>query len=174
MSSPEKNVSCVFVRNISFALDKQTVEDAFGEIGPIRNCFLVKEKGQSRHKGIGFVQFAIPEDADRAVAALNKSTLGNRQILVPPSPSQSPSPNSRQPCIVRHPPCRRPELYGREPLCRLSTQSNGHLWRIASGSALMVQWRSHLRNPLSMRKSAHLQRASPRVRKLVNLQRSSG
>ncbi len=86
MNSPEKNVSCVFVRNIGFAVDKQTVEDAFGEIGPIRNCFLVKEKGQPRHKGIGFVQFAIPEDADRAVAALNKSTLGNRQILVPPPP----------------------------------------------------------------------------------------
>ena len=86
MDSPEKNVSCVFVRNISFAVDKQTVEDAFGEMGPIRNCFLVKEKGQARHKGIGFVQFAIPEDADRAVAVLNKSTLGNRQILVAPPP----------------------------------------------------------------------------------------
>ena len=90
MNRVEKNVSCVFVRNISFALDKQTVEDAFGEIGPVRNCFLVKEKGQDRHKGIGFVQFAIPEDADRAVAALNNTTLGTRQILVTPSPPSLP------------------------------------------------------------------------------------
>ena len=104
MSSPEKNVSCVFVRNISFALDKQTVEDAFGEIGPIRNCFLVKEKGQPRHKGIGFVQFAIPEDADRAVTALNKSTLGNRQILVPPSRYPPPNFGSHALCVI----CRGP------------------------------------------------------------------
>ena len=84
MNAVEKNVSCVFVRNISFGLDKQTVEDAFGEIGPVRNCFLVKEKGRDRHKGIGFVQFAIPEDADRAVAALNNTILGTRKILVTP------------------------------------------------------------------------------------------
>ena len=86
MTSSEKNVSCVFVRGIPYGLDQKAVEAAFAEIGPLRNCFLVKEKGQQRHKGIGFVHFAIPEDADRAVAALTNTELGGRNILVPRPP----------------------------------------------------------------------------------------
>ena len=81
-----KDKSGVFVRGISFAVDQQAVEAAFANVGPIRKCFLVQQKGQEKHKGYGFVQFAIPEDADRAVTELHNTLLGDRKIQVNLSP----------------------------------------------------------------------------------------
>ena len=57
----------VFVRNISYEVDDKALEEAFQDVGPVRQAFLVKDKGQQRHKGFGYVQFALPEDAERAV-----------------------------------------------------------------------------------------------------------
>ena len=82
MVEAPKDKSGVFVRGISFAVDQQAVEAAFANVGPIRKCFLIQEKGQEKHKGYGFVQFAIPEDADRAVKELHNTILGDRKIQV--------------------------------------------------------------------------------------------
>ena len=72
----------VFVKGVSFAVEKDALEEAFGNVGPIRNCFLVRKKGEERHKGCGYVQFALREDAAAAVQQMQGAELGGRKLKV--------------------------------------------------------------------------------------------
>ena len=78
----EKDSRTVFVRGVSFDVDEKTLADEFSDVGPIKSAFMVKHKGQEKHRGFGFVQFALPEDAVRAVQILNGKVVAGRKILV--------------------------------------------------------------------------------------------
>ena len=36
----------VFIRNLPFSATNDTLEEVFGQVGPIKKCFVVKEKGK--------------------------------------------------------------------------------------------------------------------------------
>ncbi len=80
--TPEAASRTVFVRGISYAVAQDALEEAFGAVGPVRKCFLVKSKTEDKHKGYGYVQFALREDAASAVAQLHNSSLGGRKLKV--------------------------------------------------------------------------------------------
>lgn len=50
-------------------------------IGPVKQAFIVKGSGKT-HKGFGFVQFALHEDAERAAKQANGVELGGRKMQV--------------------------------------------------------------------------------------------
>jgi hypothetical protein len=50
-------------------------------IGPVKQAFIVKSSGKT-HKGFGFVQFALHEDAERAAKQANGVELGGRKMQV--------------------------------------------------------------------------------------------
>ena len=68
MEDRPKDARSVFVRNIGYDVDDESLQAAFEDVGPVRKCFIIKEKGAKKHKGFGFVEFALPEDAERAIA----------------------------------------------------------------------------------------------------------
>ncbi|XP_057857790.1 uncharacterized protein LOC131066909 isoform X1 [Cryptomeria japonica] len=72
----------VFVNKLPYSFTNTQLEESFSDIGPIRRCFLVKPKGSDQHRGFGFVQFAMVEDAKRAVEAKKGSVIGGRKIAV--------------------------------------------------------------------------------------------
>ena len=72
----------MFVRGVSFGLEQGPFEEAFSDVGPVKQCFLVRDKGALHHKGCGFVQYAVPEDAQRAVEELNGKPLAGRKLQV--------------------------------------------------------------------------------------------
>lgn len=89
----------LFVRNVAFDVDAAQLEEVFTDVGPVRQCFLVTDKaaaaaaagggsgssaagGPKRHKGIAFVQFALPEDAERALEDLNGKEVAGRRLKV--------------------------------------------------------------------------------------------
>ncbi|KAJ3342306.1 RNA recognition motif-containing protein [Gonapodya sp. JEL0774] len=86
--APKLSRTTLFVRNIPFDATSQELAEFFSEIGPTRNCFVVGLKptmeldGPGReqvvpnatsnapNRGIGFVQFALAEDAQKALETL--------------------------------------------------------------------------------------------------------
>jgi nucleolar protein 4 len=78
----QKDARTLFVRGVSFGVDEAGLEQVFSAVGPIKQCFLVRQKGDAHHKGFGFVQFALQEDAARAVQELNGHAIAGRKLLV--------------------------------------------------------------------------------------------
>jgi nucleolar protein 4 len=75
-------MNTVFIRGISFDIAEKEVEEAFTEVGPVRKCFLVREKDAPKHRGFGFVVYALQEDAEKSVKELNGRALHGRKLQV--------------------------------------------------------------------------------------------
>ncbi len=46
MDDPEKICRTLFVRNLPFSTTNDKLEELFGEVGPLKKCFVVKDKGE--------------------------------------------------------------------------------------------------------------------------------
>lgn len=83
-NTKEEDKRTVFVRGLDVAVDDELLTETFSSIGPVKHGFTVKKKTNSgsegKHKGFGFVQFALEEDAIRAVQELNGTRLAGRVI----------------------------------------------------------------------------------------------
>lgn len=82
MEDKKHDKRTVFVRGVSFDSTPADFEAFFSDLGPVRTSFLVKDKGQTGHKGFGFVQYALPEDAQKAAAQLHNTEFQGRKLKV--------------------------------------------------------------------------------------------
>lgn len=82
MDDKKRDKSTIFVRGVGFSSSPAEFEAFFSEVGPVRTSFLVKDKGQTGHKGFGFVQYALPEDAQKAAAELHNTEFQGRKLKV--------------------------------------------------------------------------------------------
>lgn len=88
----------LFVRNLPFNVTQQSLEDFFGEIGPVRKVSVIKKKGtrpqsldptpniyggttvDADTKGMAFVRFAMDGDAESAIKAYQNSEFQGRAL----------------------------------------------------------------------------------------------
>uniref|UniRef100_A0A673AKN4 RNA-binding protein 28 n=1 Tax=Sphaeramia orbicularis TaxID=375764 RepID=A0A673AKN4_9TELE len=57
----------IFVRSLPVSASNDRLLEIFSEIGPVKQCFVVKEKGTDKCRGFGFVTYALEEDSQRAL-----------------------------------------------------------------------------------------------------------
>lgn len=85
MEAAKHDKTTVFVRGVAFSTGPEDFEAHFSELGPVRTSFLVKDKGKTGHKGFGFVQYALPEDAQKAAEQLHNTEFQGRKLKVSPA-----------------------------------------------------------------------------------------
>ncbi len=72
----------LFVGNLSFNITENELQDAFAAHGTVTEANLVVDQASGRPRGFGFVTMGSPEEAQKAVDALNGTKLGDRNITV--------------------------------------------------------------------------------------------
>ena len=73
----------MFVRNLPYTCSDGGLEEAFSEIGPVKECFIIADKGAGgKSKGFGFVHFALAEDAAAAVAKSGSFRVDGRAVTI--------------------------------------------------------------------------------------------
>jgi RNA recognition motif-containing protein len=72
----------LFVGNLSFNTTENDLQEAFAAHGTVVEANLMMDRMSGRPRGFGFVTMSTPEEAQKAIEALNGSTLGERTITV--------------------------------------------------------------------------------------------
>lgn len=72
----------IFVGNFSFSVDDEQLKNYFGSIGTVLSAKVMKEGQGGRSRGFGFVEFATPDEAERAIKELDGSVWEGRVIKV--------------------------------------------------------------------------------------------
>ncbi|KAF8884427.1 hypothetical protein CPB84DRAFT_1838033 [Gymnopilus junonius] len=76
--------STLFVSNLPYTATSVDLQTLFSDIAPVRSAFVVTEQGTGVSKGVGYVSFALKEDAEAAYEAISKDgiSLVGRKLRV--------------------------------------------------------------------------------------------
>ncbi len=72
----------LFVGNISFDTTENELHDAFAAHGTVVEATLMVDRVSGRPRGFGFVTMSTPEEAKKAIEAMNGASLGGRSLTV--------------------------------------------------------------------------------------------
>ncbi|KDQ16850.1 hypothetical protein BOTBODRAFT_30748 [Botryobasidium botryosum FD-172 SS1] len=56
--------STIFISNLAYSTTSDALQSTFSDIAPVRSAFVVTDKEDGKSKGVGYVAFAIKEDAE--------------------------------------------------------------------------------------------------------------
>src|SRR6266508_2534875 len=72
----------LFVGNLSFNTTENDLQDAFAAHGTVVEANLMMDRTTGRPRGFGFVTMSTPEEAQKAIDALNGASLDGRNLTV--------------------------------------------------------------------------------------------
>jgi len=72
----------LFVGNLSFNTTENDLQDAFAAHGTVLEANLMTDRVSGRPRGFGFVTMSTPEEAQRAIDALNGQQVDGRALTV--------------------------------------------------------------------------------------------
>jgi cold-inducible RNA-binding protein len=72
----------LFVGNLSFDITENDLQDAFAAHGTVVEANLMMHRATGRPRGFAFVTMGSPEEAQKAIAAMNGKDLGGRALTV--------------------------------------------------------------------------------------------
>ncbi len=72
----------LFVGNLSFNTTENDLQDAFAVHGTVTEANLMTDRSTGRPRGFGFVTMSSPEEAQKAIEALNGANLDGRNLTV--------------------------------------------------------------------------------------------
>ena len=72
----------LFVGNLSFNTTENELNDAFAAHGTVVEANLMMDRMSGKPRGFAFVTMSTPEEAQKAIQALNGAQLGGRALTV--------------------------------------------------------------------------------------------
>ena len=72
----------LFVGNLSFNTTENDLQDAFAAHGSVTEANLMMDRATGRPRGFAFVTMGSPDEAQKAVEALNGANLDGRTLTV--------------------------------------------------------------------------------------------
>ena len=72
----------LFVGNLSFNTTENDLQDAFATHGTVTEANLMTDRTTGRPRGFGFVTMGSPEEAQKAIEALNGAIVDGRALTV--------------------------------------------------------------------------------------------
>jgi len=72
----------LFVGNLSFNTTENDLQDAFAAHGTVLEANLMMDRVSGRPRGFGFVTMGTDEEAQKAMTALNGTTMDGRNLTV--------------------------------------------------------------------------------------------
>ena len=72
----------LFVGNLSFNTTENDLQDAFAAHGTVVEANLMVDRMSGRPRGFGFVTMGTPEEAQKAIEAMNGAPLDGRNLTV--------------------------------------------------------------------------------------------
>ncbi|MDF2694494.1 MAG: hypothetical protein K0S65_2877 [Labilithrix sp.] len=74
--------SRLYVGNLSYDTDTETLRQAFSATGEVTDAHVVMDRESGRSRGFGFVTMATPDLAKKAIETMNGSMIDGRAIRV--------------------------------------------------------------------------------------------
>jgi polyadenylate-binding protein len=71
----------VYVKNLDEAIDEETLKNEFAKYGEITSCVIMRDE-KDVSKGFGFVCFAEPDEATKAITEMTNRMLGTKPLYV--------------------------------------------------------------------------------------------
>src|SRR2546423_3035702 len=99
----------LFVGGLSFSTSSEGLRGAFARFGEVMSAAVMTDRETGRSRGLGFVEMATTEEAEKAISSLNGTSLDGRMIRVdkatprgaggprPPRPAGAPRPYGDRP-----------------------------------------------------------------------------
>ena|SRR6266508_1028089 len=72
----------LFVGNLSFNTTENDLQDAFAAHGTVIETNLMMDRATGRPRGFGFITMSSPEEAQKAIDALNGKSIDGRALTV--------------------------------------------------------------------------------------------
>ncbi len=72
----------LFVGNLSFNTTENDLHDAFAAHGTVVEANLMVDRMSGRPRGFAFITMSTPEEAQKAIDAMNGATLDGRNLTV--------------------------------------------------------------------------------------------
>jgi cold-inducible RNA-binding protein len=72
----------LYVGNLSYNISEEELRNVFTPMGEVQSCKIITDAATGRSKGFGFIEMMNDEDADKAIASLNGTTVMDRALNV--------------------------------------------------------------------------------------------
>ena len=72
----------LYVGNLPYETGETELQELFGQCGAVDTVRVMRDMATGRARGFGFVEMTTDEEAQTAIAKLNKYQLGGRALIV--------------------------------------------------------------------------------------------
>jgi len=72
----------IYVGNLGYSVENTMLADKFAQFGTVQSAKVIMDRDTNRSKGFGFVEMSTSAEAAEAIAQLNGTEFGGRQMNV--------------------------------------------------------------------------------------------